>query len=290
MSEVTPSEISEPRPVAARRKLWPVALVIVGLLALATWDALRRVDGSVALRRAAFDGNEIEVRRLVKEHPEWLNRTGTTNRWAGFVAMVTERTGGKIGGEWVSKEDRQFYEIEALGATPLIYTIAFRRMEVTKALLERGADMRINLRIGPPTCFLIARFGDTNLLARCMERGVRLDERWPGDNLTMLHEAALSKNSTMVGFLLDHGLEVNATDAQGITPLRIAVWQRDLTTIRLLLARGADPNIKDNRGISTLRSASETAAKPPGSPEAAAMLALLEAHLATNKPPAKTAP
>ncbi len=76
---------------------------------------------------------------------------------------------------------------------------------------------------------------------------------------TYLHKAFLSLSERVpvksVQFLLNQGLNVNAVDSYGNTPLIYAVRQRNVEGVRLLLENGADKLIEHENqdGVSALR-------------------------------------
>lgn len=77
------------------------------------------------------------------------------------------------------------------------------------------------------------------------------------DKWTYLHQAADTEDTPpkSIQFLIDKGLDVNAVDNYGYTPLMYAVRQRNVEVIRVLLKNGAEKLIEhqDNDGISALR-------------------------------------
>ncbi|WP_104398590.1 ankyrin repeat domain-containing protein [Vibrio penaeicida] len=79
-------------------------------------------------------------------------------------------------------------------------------------------------------------------------------EKW-----TYLHKSLQSTNKQVphetIQFLIDQGLDVNAIDSYGYTPLMYAVRQRNVEGMRLLLENGADKLIehRDQKGVNALR-------------------------------------
>ncbi len=57
----------------------------------------------------------------------------------------------------------------------------------------------------------------------------------------MLHEVAKSENDRAISMLLQAGADVNLTDAQGHSPLRVAIKSGNAVSVKKLLAAGADP-------------------------------------------------
>ena len=72
-----------------------------------------------------------------------------------------------------------------------------------------------------------------------------------------MHPSAnLGIPNTVLKFLIDHGCDVNAIDADGRSPLTIAIDYKKVDTAKFLLANGAKANIKV-KGKSALRKSFE---------------------------------
>jgi len=56
----------------------------------------------------------------------------------------------------------------------------------------------------------------------------------------------------LIGALLAHGVDVNAADDQGMSPLAYAAQCNHASTVRLLLDHGADPNVRDESDTTPL--------------------------------------
>jgi ankyrin repeat protein len=81
-------------------------------------------------------------------------------------------------------------------------------------------------------------------------------------DVTPLHIAVAYQNLELVKYLLAHGADVNARDANGRTPLHFAVNQRDVELMRVLLDARADPDAKDSAGETVLAMAQKTLDTP----------------------------
>lgn len=79
--------------------------------------------------------------------------------------------------------------------------------------------------------------------------------------------AAESGRVDILELLLDHGANIDATNAYGQTPLMIASRSSRFDAARLLIERGADVNAKDDRGVAPLHWAVMS-----GSPKVVALL------------------
>lgn len=83
-----------------------------------------------------------------------------------------------------------------------------------------------------------------SILDRDRSRALTTDER----GRTLLMTAVSSGpdygvSSSVLGRLLDAGLDVNARDDEGATALGLAVGECTTNVLQFLLARGADPNL-----------------------------------------------
>lgn len=93
------------------------------------------------------------------------------------------------------------------------------------------------------TRFAYADF-DTNTSlphhAKCSQQGVL--------RISLLKvKARFVDNGMQVAWLLDEGLELEARDAAGSTPLHCAVFYMQRAVIKLFLSHGADISTRDNQ-------------------------------------------
>lgn len=75
------------------------------------------------------------------------------------------------------------------------------------------------------------------------------------DGPFLLHVAAKNGHIECVDFLLKNGLDVDATDKTGITPLHLAAENGHLKVVQLLLDTQANPFLKDAQGNTPLHAA-----------------------------------
>ena len=94
--------------------------------------------------------------------------------------------------------------------------------------------------------------GEIDVLQNELANGVDFSHITENDRWSYLHKAFKSLDEKVpvesVQFLLDQGLDVNAIDSYGNTPLIYAVRQRNADGMRLLLENGADRLI-DHRNL-----------------------------------------
>lgn len=113
---------------------------------------------------------------------------------------------------------------------------ASKEEELFEALLKQGANLEIR-----------GQQGLTGLQMACLWEGTAEVERWLryGANLETRSESGqtplmlVANRPQLLQLLLDHGAQVNATEADGDTALDHAVYAQNLESIELLLAAGA---------------------------------------------------
>ena len=120
------------------------------------------------------------------------------------------------------------------GATPLMRAARAGDHTVIRLLLEKGANARATTKQGSDALMFAAGIGYRDKNTRgsesdalesvkvLMAAGLDIRQTNTGGENT-LHGAALRGADTIVQFLLDQGMDVNATSKQGYTPLDVAL-------------------------------------------------------------------
>ena len=111
------------------------------------------------------------------------------------------------------------------GFTPLGLSSYFGHLEVTKLLVNKGANVNI-----------------------CSNNSMKV---------APIHSAVASKNLLIAELLLQNGADVNAKQAMGATPLHSAAHQGDIAMVKLLLSFDADTNAQMENGKKPLDFAKE---------------------------------
>jgi len=156
------------------------------------------------------------------------------------------------------------------GATPLSAAVTARRDAVVTALLEHGVGVDHRLPTGGTPLMIAAALGFPEIVARLLKHGAAADAQ-DERGTRALHAAAqfaFRSSDTdcarrVLTLLIEHGADVNATNATGQTPLLlllgaraepgVAVDQKHVVALLplFLLAR-ADVNAQDQRGVGPL--------------------------------------
>ncbi|HUI54117.1 MAG TPA: ankyrin repeat domain-containing protein [Bryobacteraceae bacterium] len=126
-----------------------------------------------------------------------------------------------------------------------LHWAAFRDdLELAKALLAAGADVKAATRVGAITpLYLAGTNGDAAMIEALLKAGA--DVKSANENgTTVLMAASAAGNADAVKALMDVGADVNAKEsAHGQTALMFAASLNRAAVVKLLLAHGADANV-----------------------------------------------
>ncbi|MDR2807021.1 MAG: ankyrin repeat domain-containing protein [Puniceicoccales bacterium] len=104
---------------------------------------------------------------------------------------------------------------------------------------------------------------DLSKIEKLIKAGVNINAQ-DKDGDTPLHWAVMKKNSEAVKLLLEQpGININAQDKDGDTPLHLAVKNKDSETVKPLLAHGASVKIPNKDSYTVLELAQLNAEKVP---------------------------
>jgi len=140
--------------------------------------------------------------------------------------------------------------------TPLECAADGDSIEVTRLLLDSGADIE-----GAGVVFywpldIAARAGFTDLMRLLIDRGASI-ERTGVDGYTDLHMAAFEGQKSSAEVLLSCGANVNARGYCDQTPLHVAAMEGHADIAEVLLSYGAAVNAKDSEGQTPVAVAEE---------------------------------
>ena len=113
-------------------------------------------------------------------------------------------------------------------------------------LLKAGADVNATNQAGATSLLRAATSEDKVRLL--VAKGADVKARSQMGNDALILAARKAGNSRTVKFLLDRGVDSNATNVFGATALMAAAAADDIDSVRLLLDRGADVNGRPNPG------------------------------------------
>jgi ankyrin repeat protein len=221
--------------------------------------------GIAALDLASSNGNAAIVQQLLDKgaDPNIVSTAGVSPLMrasqvgAGGVVRLLLAHGAKVNEREPSRSQ-----------TALMWAAAQRHPDVTRVLIENGADVAARTRVrrlvvnrggpngtiadepyvgdvdkgGSTPLLFAARSGDLESAKLLVAAGASVNDRAP-DGYSAMQLASHSGHGELALWLLDRGADPNAAEV-GFTTLHTAVLTGDLPLVKALLAHGANPNAK----------------------------------------------
>lgn len=142
----------------------------------------------------------------------------------------------------------------ALGATALVRAADLGRVEMTRLLLEAGADP--DLKAGGYTPLGMAALrGHARIATLLLRQGANPDLK-SSDGNTPLTAAAAFNRVDVLRALMSFRPDPTLFNREGRTALSVAALEGYLEAVQAMLAGGMDPNVLDKRGGTALNAAS----------------------------------
>jgi uncharacterized protein len=133
------------------------------------------------------------------------------------------------------------------GNTGLLVAVRDGCFEVAALLLStRGTEVDQPNASGETALMMAALRGHAGWVVRLAQRGAAIHR----SGWTPLHYAASGPEPKILALLLERGALVEATSANGTTPLMMAAGYGAIDGADLLLTRGADVRKRNDRGLS----------------------------------------
>eukprot|EP01071_Lankesteria_metandrocarpae_P004362 Lankesteria_metandrocarpae@DN3502_c0_g1_i1.p1 len=222
------------------------------------------------LLKAALVGREDVVQACLHERAALSYRDNS-----GWTALHHAAGGGSIAVVKLivaalksTKQEDLLNERCPKGWVPVHIAVCRDFLEVTKYLLDAGADISIPLKHNSPPCraelteselihFAAVR-GHIPILCALLQRGCVV-ECLDAHNRTPLHYAAYRPRPEVVRFLLDCGASADNIDSHGRTPFHAAALGGDMEICKLLMATSAVRERKDIWDLTPSKLASTSA-------------------------------
>jgi uncharacterized protein len=130
------------------------------------------------------------------------------------------------------------------GTTALHWAARHNDLETATALIAAGANVKAANRFGATPLSLACTNGSAGMIGKLLAAGENANAivSEAGDTALML--AARTGKPDAVELLLQHGAEVNKTNAQGQTALMWAAAEKNAAAVQVLIGHKADVNAK----------------------------------------------
>ena len=210
--------------------------------------------GVTPLYLAADLGNAAMIRRLVAAGAD----ANGTDISGDTVLMAAVRSGTLDAVRALLDAGAEVNTAEPqVGHTALMWAVRENRPELVSLLLTRGASVDAKTRTGAQPAVRPPGAGGGSHGVGIVRGGVPPQGEQPPapGGMTALSFAAREGRLEAARLLLDAGADVNAREANGISPLVMAITNRHTQVAAVLLAHGADPNAADWWGRTPLWSA-----------------------------------
>ena len=206
---------------------------------------------------------DVQKVQLLLDHGADLNAKSVTGRTALLIAASRAGSGDVVyvllrhGADPNAKdhlEGAPLIPAGAGGSTPLIEAAKIADGQALRLLLDAGADIHVKDNSGADALAAAALNGNLANVELLIERGARVDAHVTVNRFTPLFFAAWRQDARMARLLIDHGADVNATDANGATPLMWSAYSDYAIpdTTRVLLDTGAKLNARNQAGESAI--------------------------------------
>ena len=139
------------------------------------------------------------------------------------------------------------------GRTPLMEACRHCRANVVTFLIEHGAEVNAHDQSGHTPLMEACSHGEENAVTFLIEHGADVDPQ-DNDEETALHHAVYSdcESLEILSCLILKGLDVNACESDGRSPLMIASVRGKVNSVAFLLEHGANVNLQNKNGETAL--------------------------------------
>jgi ankyrin repeat protein/L-ascorbate metabolism protein UlaG (beta-lactamase superfamily) len=219
--------------------------------------------GRTPLHLAAFNGRDDVVALLIRKGAEVDRRETHYDLTPLHMAAWKGHAGAA---RLLLEAGADLNARERDNETPLYYAATADSIETIDLFLARGADLNdTQSKVGNTPLSLAVERGQNGTALHLIDRGA--DQGLKQDHGTLLHGAAWRGSQALVGRLIAGGLDPNAANDAGITPLYLAASVGNAEAVKALLDGGARTDVRTRRGETPL-----WAAAARGQKETAALL------------------
>ena len=214
-------------------------LVLVAALVASHYVAAQTIptpgDKTIALFNAIRSGSSAELRTQL------ANGASANDSLNGYSALMAAALSGSADQMKELVEHGANVDYQASNGVTALW-LAVPDREKTKLLLDKGADPNHIVQGYGMLVKLAAMPGTIDLFHLLVDKGADLKKMAP-DNF-LLYNAASSGDTSVLGFLIRSGSNVNDTVAFGDYPINNAEAFRSFPALKMLIDNGANVNVR----------------------------------------------
>lgn len=139
---------------------------------------------------------------------------------------------------------------------PMMQAVKANDAAQVARLIAQGVDVDMADPGGDVPLIMAAYLGHSEITRLLLEAGADVRAVDPGMKATALHAAAYAGRAEPARLLIQHGVDIDAQGPyNGYTALHDAIWQNNVETARVILEAGADLTLRNHEGQTPLEMA-----------------------------------
>lgn len=141
-------------------------------------------------------------------------------------------------------------------SSSLMPAIKANNIEQVRRLIAAGVDVDAPDAGGDVPLIMAAYLGHTEITRLLLEAGADVRAVDPGMKATALHAAAYAGRTEPARLLIQYGIAIDAQGPyNGYSALHDAIWQNNVETARVIIEAGADLALRNHEGQTPLEMA-----------------------------------
>ena len=236
---------------------------VIALMSIETINVLLKAGGdpNIAdaqgltwIHQAVGMGCNIEILQTIIDHGADVN---ATNNYNISPLMTACQTGNAEAINVLFNAGADPSIADFNGVTLIHQSVVLGCNKKTlQTIINHGADVNAIENKHLTALMLACQKGNVNAINVLLKAGADHNVQ-DITGATLIHHAAVAQDYSQetLQTIINHGVDVNATNNESVTALMTACQQKNVEAIHLLLKAGADPNIADTSGATSIHHA-----------------------------------
>ena len=206
--------------------------------------------GATPLMEAA-ENNKVDIIRVMTHWKVNINFANPNN---GVTALMIASSKGNTETVLFLLQNGALINSASMdGKTALFYACMGNFVQTAGALLDNGANIEAVDKNGLTPLWYARIHSSFEALQLLIDKGANIEHRAPdGRNILMQIEKDERSADTITKYLIGKGVDVNAVDKYGNSPLIIAARNHKTFIVRYLVDAGANTDFQDRKGFTAL--------------------------------------